>query len=171
MEQNTPYFRLRLNLFDAIILVIALIAAGVLGWLALHPTPASSDLVTNGTIQYTVRLNRWPEGTGSLVQVGDELTDNTQNRELGEVVGVRTEPTRMTVVNQEERRQVLATVAGYEDVLLTVQAPCEVSRYSVALDEGDFILRVGGMVYLRGEGYMGSGPVESIEILSLEAEE
>ena len=34
MEQNTPKFRLRLNLFDGIILALALAAGAVLLWMA-----------------------------------------------------------------------------------------------------------------------------------------
>ena len=45
MEQKTPKFRLRLNLFDALVLIAALAAAAVMGWLALRPqeteTPAA----------------------------------------------------------------------------------------------------------------------------------
>ena len=167
MEQNRPKFRLRLNLFDGIILVVALAAAALLGWLALHPTPSSADMVSDGTVQYTVRLNRWPLGTSSLVRIGDKVVDNTKDQPLGEVVDIRVEPTRMMVVNQAERRQVLAPVEGYEDVLLTIQSPCEVSKNSVELAEKEFILRVNNTIYLRGEGYMGSGPIESMEILEV----
>lgn len=37
MEQNKSNFRLRLNLFDAIILILVLAVGGVLAWLALRP--------------------------------------------------------------------------------------------------------------------------------------
>ena len=57
MEQNTPKFRLRLNLFDGIVLAAALIAAAVLGWMILNPTPTKEDNVTKGSVQYTVRLS------------------------------------------------------------------------------------------------------------------
>ena len=38
MEQNRPGFRLRLNLFDAIVILIALAAAAFLLWQRLRPS-------------------------------------------------------------------------------------------------------------------------------------
>ena len=44
MEQNTPKFRLRLNLFDGIVLVAALAVAAVLLWMNFKPAaPAAGD--------------------------------------------------------------------------------------------------------------------------------
>ena len=168
MEQNTPKFRLRLNLFDGIILVVALAAAALLGWLALNPPPTSADYTMDGAIRYSVRLVRWPQGASSLVREGDKLTDTTKSRALGKVVGVEAFPARMMAVDQQARRQVLAEVEGYEDVLLTVEAPCTIGRSNITLDGNEYILRVGTIVYLKGQGYMGSGAVESIEIIQPE---
>ena len=49
-----------------------------------------------------------------------------------------------------------------EDVLVTTEAPCSVSEESITVG-GGYELRVGVMAYLRGEGYMGSGPIVAIE--------
>lgn len=165
MEQNTPKFRLRLNLFDGIILALALIAAAVLAWLALNPTPAHDDDAIQGTARYSVRLSRWPEGTGALVQLEDQITDNLKDRPMGRIVDVRIEPCRMLVMNMKERRQVMAEIEGYEDILITIEAPCQINNYGVTVEEDDYPVRVGDMAYLRGEGYMGSGAVEFLEIV------
>lgn len=164
MEQNRPKFRLRLNLFDGIVLAVALAVAAFLGWMALNPPPSSMDYTQDGAVRYTLRLARWPEGTSSLVQEGDQLTDMTKSRALGEVVGIQVFPARMTAVDQQARRQVLAEVEGYEDVVLTIDSPCLIGRSHLTLDGKEYILRVGTVVYLRGQGYMGSGTVESVEI-------
>lgn len=165
MESKSTKFRLRLNLFDCVILALALIAAAVLAWVAMRPTPASEIESVPGTVRYTVRFNRWPQGTSGLIQLGDRMIDNTKDREMGEVVDIQVFPARMMVLNQAERRQALAPIEGYEEIVLTIEAPCDISRYSVKLDEGSYTLRVGGTAYLRGEGYMGSGAIESIEIV------
>lgn len=163
--------RLRLNLFDGIILALALIAAAVLAWLALNPTPTKEDNVTRGTVQYTVRLSCVPEGFNSFVQVGDKVTDNIKNRPMGEITGIAVEPGKVSVNNMEARRQVLAKAEGYEDVLITIQASCEINPYGVTVEEDDCPIRVGEMAYLRGDGYMGSGMVEAIEIIETFGEE
>ena len=112
MEQNTPKFRLRLNLFDGIVLAVALIAAAVLGWMILNPTPTKEDNVTKGSVQYTVRLSCVPEGFNSFVQVGDKVTDNIKNRPMGEIISMEVEPGHVSVNNMEARRQVLAEAEG-----------------------------------------------------------
>lgn len=165
MEQNTPKFRLRLNLFDGIILVLALAAAAVLAWLILNPTPTNKDDVTEGTLRYTVRLARWTEGTSSLIQIGDKVTDNLRDRPMGEIVDIQVEPCRIQTSNLNEHRLIWAEIEGYNDIVLTIEAPCGINKYGVTIEEKDYPLRVGEMAYVRGEGYMGSGAVESIEIL------
>ena len=46
MEQNTPKFRLRLNLFDGIVLLIVLAVGAVVLWTALKPqAPAANASV------------------------------------------------------------------------------------------------------------------------------
>ena len=171
MEQNTPKFRLRLNLFDGIVLAAALIAAAVLGWMILNPTPTQEDNVTKGSVQYTVRLSCVPEGFNLFVQVGDKVTDNIKNRPMGEIISMEVEPGHVSVNNMEARRQVLAEAEGYEDVLITIQASCGINPYGVTVEEEDYPIRVGEMAYLRGDGYMGSGMVEAIEIIETFEEE
>lgn len=165
MEQNTPKFRLRLNLFDGIVLAAALIAAAVLAWFILNPTPTNKDDITEGTLRYTIRLTRWRDGTSSLVRVGDQLTDNIKDRPMGEIVDVQVEPCRIQTLDLEHHRQILAKIEGFDDVLVTVEAPCGINDYGVTIEEDDYPLRVGETAYVRGDGYMGSGAVESIQIL------
>ena len=59
----------------------------------------------------------------------------------------------------------------YEDVLITIQASCGINPYGVTVEEEDYPIRVGEMAYLRGDGYMGSGMVEAIEIIETFEEE
>ena len=63
MEQNTPKFRLRLNLFDTIVLVLALAVGAFLLWRAVKPAaPVQADPTATSTIRYTVRFQRWIPG-------------------------------------------------------------------------------------------------------------
>lgn len=87
MEENKYKFRLRLNLFDGVILVVALAVAAVLLWMAVKPQAVSNESSTAAaTVRYTIRFQRWIEGTGSIIQPGDKLVDNIKNNELGQVV-------------------------------------------------------------------------------------
>ena len=55
-----------------------------------------------------------------------------------------------------------APIEGYEDILVTVESPCTESDAGILLD-GGYALRVGVTTYIKGEGYMASGPVVAVE--------
>ncbi|MBR5537566.1 MAG: DUF4330 domain-containing protein [Clostridia bacterium] len=165
MEQKTPKFRLRLNLFDGIVLVLALVVGAVLLWFMVKPAPAASadtPAANSTTIRYTVRFQKWIKGTESLIEPGDKLVDNIKNYELGTVVYA--EPVRMEslMLDHENRQYVLAALDGYTDVLVTVESPCTITDEAVTVG-GGYALRVGATAYIRGEGYMASGPITSME--------
>ena len=163
MEQNTPKFRLRLNLFDGIVLVLALAVGAFLLWSAMKPAaPAEGETVNTATVRYTVRFQKWIEGTSVLVESGDKLVDNIKNYELGTVVSAEAVPAQSLQLDHQSRQYVLADIPGYEDVLVTVEAPCTTSDESILLG-GGYALWVGSVAYIRGEGYMASGPIISIE--------
>ena len=163
MEHNTPKFRLRLNLFDAIVLVLALAVGGLLLWMAMKPSAGSqSASSTASTVRYTVRFQRWPEGSSEIIEEGDKLMDNIKNYEMGNVVSWEVVPAVERVLDNENHRYVQATVDGYEDILVTVESPCTESDEGYVLG-GGYALRVGVTAYIKGEGYMASGPVVSVE--------
>lgn len=163
MEQNKGTFRLRLNLFDGIVLVVALAVGAFLLWSALKPAAAPvGEPAASATVRYTVRFQRWIEDTGSLVQPGDRLVDNIKNFEMGRVVSAEVVPAQSIQLNHQDRAYQLATIPGYEDVLVTVEAPCTVTGEAVTVG-GGYTLRVGATAYIRGVGYMASGPIVAIE--------
>lgn len=164
MESNTPKFRLRLNLFDGIVLVLALAVGAFLLWTALKPDTASvgTPAAASSTVRYTVRFQKWIEGTSSLIESGDKLVDNIKNCELGSVVSSEVVPAQSLQLDHNSRQYVLTTIPGYEDVLVTVESPCTITDEAITLG-GGYALRVGGTAYIRGEGYMASGPIVAIE--------
>ena len=113
-------------------------------------------------MRYSIRFERWAEGSSSLIEAGDKLTDNIKNYALGTVVSCEAVPAVAQVLDQEERRYVDAPIEGYEDVLVTVESPCTESDAGFVLD-GGYELRVGITTYIKGEGYMASGPVVAVE--------
>lgn len=164
MEQNTHKFRLRLNLFDGLVLILVLALGGLLLWMNLK---ASSDRAntassTASTVRYTVRFQRWPEGTSSIIEEGDRIVDNIKNFEMGNVVSYETVPATYEVLDSVSHRYVQADIEGFEDVLVTIESPCTESDQGIVLG-GGYNLRVGVTTYIKGEGYMASGPVVSVE--------
>ena len=163
MEQNTQKFRLKLNLFDGIVLVLAVAVAAFLLWRAMKPAvQVPMDPSVTSTVRYTVRFQRWTPGTSALIQAGDRIADNIKNYEIGQVVSAEAEPARIQVLDTQNRRYVWAEMDGFEDVLVTIEAPCTVSDAAITVG-GGYELRVGSTGYFRGAGYMGSGPIVAIE--------
>jgi len=163
MEQNTSGFRLRLNLFDGIIILLALAAGAFLAWSTLKPAvPAAPDPGTQSTVRYTVRFQRWATGTSALIGENDQIADNIKNFEIGRVVAVEAVPALMQVLDHENHRYVWAEAEDFEDVLVTIEAPCVVTDESITVG-GGYQVRTGAMAYLKGEGYLGSGPIVSVE--------
>lgn len=164
MEQKSN-FRLRLNLFDGIVLAAALLVGAFLLWRAARPQKAaegSPAAASSSTVQYTLRFQRWAEGTSYLIEPGDQLYDNIKNFEIGQVVSARAVPSETLVLDHANHRQVLATLEGFEDVLVTVEAPCTASDEAIVVG-GGYELRSGTTAYVKGQGYMGSGPIISVE--------
>jgi len=161
MSQKPDKFRLRLNLFDSIVLILALAAGAFLLWNALKPDAAPEQAETS-TIRYTVRLQRWAEGASVAVKEGARLTDSIRNYEMGRVVSVETEPAWEQVVDHVNRKYVRAVIPGYEDVLITVEAPGTVTKEAVTVGNG-YVVRVGARAFVQGDGFLGSGYVYAIE--------
>ena len=168
MSSDKPKFRLRLNLFDALVLVLALAAAAFLAWRFLTPDTAPlGDSAQGGTVRYTLRIGPWVEGTGELVEEGDLLIDNVRNYELGNVTGCRTEPSVELILDETNHRYILADLAGYEDAYLTVESPCSATEENITVG-GGYVIQVGKTVYVRGEGYLGTAVITEIEREGLE---
>ena len=160
MEQNNAKFRLRLNIFDAIVLVVVLAAGAVVAWFGLQSSGSDAS-PSSRTVQYTVLFQQMEPGSSALIEPGDQLVDTVKNYSLGTVVSVRVEPAVVQVLNQETQTYVDAVLEDYEDVYVTVESTCTENEDALLLD-GGYDFRVGQVAYVRGPGYMGSGPVTEI---------
>ena len=163
-------FRFKLNLFDGIVLVLALAVAAFLAYTALKPAAPVEDTSAPAasSVVYTVRFNKMMEGTETLVEPGDELMDAIKNYKLGTVLSAEVVPATTRVVDEVNRKVVRAEIPGYVDLLVTVRSDaCTQGDSSLMLD-GGYVLRTNITAYIKGEGYMASGPIISIEREGLE---
>ena len=159
--ENKKAFRLHLNLFDGIVILVALAVAAVLLWTQLKPAaPVAAPAAEK--IQYTIVLKKTVPGTGAQVQAGDALEDTIKNYSLGNVVSCETVPAQDFAVDTENKCYVLAEVPGKEDVYITVESSAVISDSAVTVGSG-YEIRVGEAIYVRGPGYLGSGTVYAIE--------
>ena len=161
MGQKPEKFRLRLNLFDSIIIILALAVGAFLLWNSLKPDAAPEQVETS-TVRYTLCFQRWIEGTSSAVKEGARLTDSIRNYEIGRVESVQAVPATEQIVDHVNKAYVVAEIPGYEDVLVTVTAPGVITEEAVTVG-GGYALRVGNRAFIQGDGFLASGYVYAIE--------
>ena len=155
-------FRFKLNLFDGIVLVIGLVAVAVLASFMLKSDDVPEATPNLETIRYTVRVEGAIAGTGAQIKPGHVLADSIKNYNIGTVESVETTVSRIKTFNEDEQRFVYAEQQGMEDIYITVTTPATIGENAVILD-GAYSLRTNAMMYIRGEGFVGYGPVVSIE--------
>lgn len=160
MEQNKR--RIRLNLFDGIVILIALAVAGVLLWMQMKPAASNAATPATATMQYTIRLQKVLPGTDDLIESGDALVDVVKNFELGTVVSATVMPATDSIIDEDEKAYVTAEIPGYEDIDIVVESTATYGEEKVLVGSG-YELRVGEKIYVRGPGYLGSGEVYAIE--------
>ena len=103
MEQKK--FRLRLNLFDGIVLALALAVGAFLLWTAMKPQiPDEAVPASTSSVRYTVRLQRCIPGTSELVRTEDQVADNIKNYVVGKVTAVEAVPCRRRVLDRALER-------------------------------------------------------------------
>ena len=163
MEENKG-FRLKLNLFDGIVILAALAVGAVLLYMNLKPAAPAGDTSTPAaaTTQYPIRLQKTLPGTGDLIESGDALVDVVKNFELGTVVSATVMPATDSIINEEAKAYVTAEIPGYEDIEIVVESSVTYGEENILVGSG-YKLRVGEKIYVRGPGYLGSGEVYAIE--------
>ena len=117
MEENKR-FRLKLNLFDGIVIVVALAVAAVMLYMQMKPAASSGDTSTPAasTTQYTICLQKTLPGTAALIEEGDALVDVVKNFELGTVVSATAQPATDSIIDENAKAYVTAEIPGYEDI-------------------------------------------------------
>ena len=155
-------FRFKLNLFDSIVLLVGLVAVVVLAGILLKPAAPTETTPGVQTVRYTVCIESAIAGTGAQIKPGHVLYDSIKNYNIGTVESVETTVSRIKVFHEDEQRFVYTEQTGMENVYITVTAPATIGDNAVILD-GAYSLRVNAIAYIRGEGFVGYGPVVSIE--------
>ena len=159
-------FRFKLNLFDGIVLAAALAVAAFMAFTALKPAaPAveESAAPAASSVVYTVKFTKMIEGTETMVEPGDQLVDNIKNYKLGTVVATEVLPCTTRVEDHVNKQVVRAEVPGHVDLLVTVESDRATMGDDAVVLDGGYKLRVNTTAYIKGEGYMASGPIMFIE--------
>jgi hypothetical protein len=153
----------RPNLFDLVIIVLGV---AVMAAIILVMRFSNATLGETVSMEYVIELQNLPEGTWENVQIGDTITDNVWNMELGTVVSVSTEPQTRSMGDTAGTHVYQSEVPGYENILIRLRSNMTDSESELATTSG-FTLRVGTSVSAVGPCYAGSGYVTIIDLDSV----
>ncbi len=119
MDMEQKKARKRPNFFDLLIVILLLLVVAAAYWLS-HRSAAPTAVVIPRT--YMVELIRLQEGMEEYVAVGDPVTDNVKNYDVGTVKAVEVLPyTTGESLDEEAGMYRQAPVEGWVNVLLTVE--------------------------------------------------
>ncbi len=160
MEQNHKKFHLRLNLFDSIILVLALLVGGVALFFLFHKDNLVAS--TAATATYTIRLQYCAPEIEGEIQPGDQLEDAIKNLDLGTVVSVTYTTTPAYILNEDTLTYECQSNPQYINAEIVVTCPVTLTEDEILLTSG-YRIRGDEAVYVRGPGYLGSGIILEVE--------
>jgi len=164
--ENTPEkkktIKWRLNLFDVIFIICAIIVAGLIlvfsnrsGGGIIAPA-ASQEMVV-----YTMEFQEMLPGTAELIQPGDTLIDKIERRFLGTVVSVELMPSRRSEKNLLTGDRIIVNVPERTDAIVVVTAQAAVTDSHINV--GGYIVRAGTRISVNGPLYNGVGFIIDIE--------
>lgn len=153
----------RLNLFDVIVILCALVAAVLIINYASRSGGGASIIPagTQETVTYVLELHGMRFGTADLIRPGDSLIDKVEKRALGTVVSVERRPAMMLENDRTTGDRVISEVPGRIDAIITVSAQATITDSQVSVD--GFALRVGARVSVNGPVYNGAGFIAFVE--------
>ena len=143
--------KLRFNFID--VLIILLIAAAVFALLYIFVLSDRSNEITTETqytkIRYVIQAFEVDERFEGLVKPGDTVEEAVVRKNIGQVVGVQTEPYQKVTFDYEEGKETVADVEGQILVNVTIEADAA---------ETDSAFSVNGCEIRVGQSYSISMP-------------
>ena len=159
MEENKKR-RSILNLFDIVVILVALALAAVL----LIPRQSASDSpdAESGTVRYTIELTGMQNGSAELIQEGDSLVDRIKRYSIGTVQSVEVTNTLRQVEDYENGVVRYVESSTLQTAILVIEAPCTQTDTQITVS-GGYAIRVGLPVSVLGPGYYGTGYILAVE--------
>lgn len=145
------------NFFDIIIVLLVVVVAG-----GLYAFTHRDKVIETKVQKYQLELLDCPIGLSEKISVGDKLTDNVKNYHMGKVVGIEVNPAKKLGDDKVNGLVKESIVPDAEDIILTVEANVTESTADLKVD-GNFVVKAGKEVAVKGNGYAGKGYIITVE--------
>lgn len=146
----------KFNVFDIIIVIVVLAIAGG-AYVFTHRTQAKETQL----LRYSLELNECPEGFSQNIKVGDKLTDNVKNYNMGTITSVEARPSIRLGEDKINGNVIESTLDGKETVIIVVEANVIEDGPDFKVD-GGYVVKAGRDVSVKGNGYAGRGFILTI---------
>jgi hypothetical protein len=151
----------RLNIFDIIIIVAAIVAAV---FLVRAADSGVSGIIAPGksvTVRYTIELINMVEPSADLIKPGDKLLDKIEKYPLGTVISAQSAPYLASSKNSLTGAYILTIEPERQSATIVMEASA--TETDSAISVGGFEIRTGGAVNITGPGYGGLGYITAVE--------
>lgn len=152
----------KINLLDAIVILIVLIGC-VFGY--KYVNKKQTVLAPNNTTKlvYQIRTKESLPQTYDMIQEGTVIYDSLKNYQIGVVKKKEIIPSERTEINENNGKFETTELPtdDYIDILLTIEADVYYTEQNIQI--GDYIVKIGKDIYVKGKGYADKGFVVSID--------
>jgi len=146
----------KFNVFDIVIVIVVIAIAGGI-YAFTHRTKAMETQL----LRYSLELNECPEGFSQHIKVGDSITDNVKNYNMGIITSVEARPSIRLGEDKINGNIIESTLEGKETVILVVEANVTETASDFKVD-GSYVVKAGKDVSVKGNGYAGRGYILTI---------
>lgn len=146
------------NFFDILIVLLLILVAGA-AWVISHRDNTQGEAVLR---RYTIELTDLEETMADSVQVGDKVTDNIKNYDIGTVAGVEVLPYTQGVVDEENAVIRQQPMPGSIRLLVTVECLTVEGEKEIATTSG-YTLRTGTSVSISAGELTSGGYILTVE--------
>ena len=123
--------------------VLLLAAVALVAYFLSHQTNNPNQNAVERT--YILELTTLPENAADYIKVGDKVTDNVRNYEMGEVTAIEVKPAMSNVFDKIEKRHKDVEFPGKVNLYITVTAETTEDEDEINT-VGGYTLRVGSWV-------------------------
>lgn len=160
MEEKKPQKRSILNIFDIVVIIIAIALAAVLFLYKSGGTEAV--LAETGTVTYTIELTSLQNYSTDLISEGDKLVDNIKKYDIGTIKSVDVTNTVRQAKDMESGATYDVELDSLKTAIIVVESECTETDTQITV-AGGYTIRVGLSVNVKGPGYYGTGYIIAVD--------
>lgn len=162
MDNKTNKPRLKISVFDIVIIAVVIAAAGLLIFFWRQSGKSSDAAANTKPVHYTIELNNMTAGTAQKIKPGDTIFDSEKKFIMGTVESVSVLPATTQATDYRTGDTLTVENPGRELAQITLVSECSTTDNQIKAASG-YVISVGKEVHAAGPGYAGIGFIIGID--------